>query len=400
LSVENSFKTSKTLFHNINLVNIRKLKILRDTLYGISNELDFTDIINSCSRLIFLDIDHFINENLLIKMTRLCQLEVLRMQSKTDKSSPSKILQILAEQCRNLKVVNLHFCSEEDYCFVDKDKFQTKFRYNLSNFIKQNKFIHKFTLNMINVTFTYDFSENNEPMVDSWGLIDIINQNSHNIEECELTYSGTMNVSYIANFINNNDQLKSFILTNNSYRNDYDPEIIYRYENASNKSIYCYDFEDPYSVNMNHIGDSNLAHLFSSVENFTDIKLTNIGELSNDFIILISLKNFSTLISFRIEGYGYEWSLSAISLLFLNCKLLKQLSLIGCSHISDAEFNELCLTPNNLSHLVIKDAWHLTTITLVKIISHCKYLKICEYDDCPLLDHVLVDEFCIKTLRD
>ena len=394
LSVATSFKTSKTLFHNINLINIRELKIGSLGLNESDKDLDFTDIINSCSRLMLLDIGYFIDENLLIKMTRLYQLEVLKIQSKTNKSSPPLILQILAEQCNKLKVVDLIFHSDDDYCIVDKDKFQVNLRDNLSNLLEQNKSINQFKLNLMDVTLMYNFSDNAETIVDSWGLIDIINQNCHNIEECVLTYSGTMNVLFVSNFLNNNDQLKSFILTNSSYRNDNDPEIFYKRKNASSKSIHCYDFEDPYSGNMYDSRDSNLGHLFSSVDNFTEIKLTNIGELCDEFIIFISHKNCSTLTNFKIEGFGSDWSLSAIRILISNCKLLEELSLIGCSHISDAEFNELCLPPNILKLLVIKQAWSLTTTTFLKLVSQCKFLMYCDFDSSPLLDDLVIDGFC------
>ncbi len=70
--------------------------------------------------------------------------------------------------------------------------------------------------------------------------------------------------------------------TNGSYYGSYDPEIYYN-KKTSVKSIFCVDFEDPYSDNLEDDRDSNLEHLFSIVENFTEIILKAINMLSDDF---------------------------------------------------------------------------------------------------------------------
>ncbi len=64
----------------------------------------------------------------------------------------------------------------------------------------------------------------------------------------------------------------------------------------------------------------------------------------------------------------------------------------------DVEFDELCSTPNILSYLVIDGAIHLTTATLIKLITHSTYLCQFDYELCLLVNMQLVDEFCEKTL--
>jgi hypothetical protein len=394
LSTNENFETSKTLYHKINLVNIDKL-VINESYGGPYKDMDFIDIINSCVRIRYLYIVHRITDDVVIKMTRLSQLQVFRIRSENNQFTP-KIIQLLAEQCRNLMDVDLYFKFHTKY-LIDQDKFQTEFRNNLSNLFKQNKLMSKFKLDLMDITQKFDFISNDESITDSWGLIDIINQNCPNIEKCYLNFSGTINVSHIASFINNNDQLTLLKLTNCSYYKDYDPDITY-IKNTNVKEIYCNDFEDPFSETMEDDRDSNLEHLFSSVKNFTEIILNTINMLSDDFIRLITSKNCATLVSFKLDVRCTNWSLSSIRTMISECKLLQQLSLIHCYHILDVEFDELCSVPNILSHLVIEDAKHVTTATLIKLITHSTYLCHFYYELCPLVNMQLVDEFCNKTL--
>ena len=247
----------------------------------------------------------------------------------------------------------------------------------------------------MDITRKYNFINDDEPINDSWGFIDIINRNCHYIEECDITYSGTINMSHIASFVNNNDQLKLLELTNSSYYTNNDPKIIYN-RNTTVKSVYCYDFEDPFSGYMDDNRDSNLDHLFSSVENFTEIILDSIYMLSDDFIRLIIRKNYTTLVSFKIEVLDPNWSLSSIRTMITDCKLLKKLSLSHCDHVLDAEFYELCSAPNVLYELVIENANHITTTTLIKLISQSSHLYSFNFRYCPLLNNKLIREFLQK----
>jgi hypothetical protein len=56
---------------------------------------------------------------------------------------------------------------------------------------------------MMDITERYNLKSDDEPMIDSWGFIDIINQSCHNIEEFDLTYSGTINMTHLLTITTN-----------------------------------------------------------------------------------------------------------------------------------------------------------------------------------------------------
>jgi hypothetical protein len=388
------FRTNKTTFHKINFSNIHEL-IIDSGFFRSDTDVDYTDIINSCVRIKYLDIDcHTIDDDLVAKIELLHQLEFFRIESRNNQLTP-KIIQILAEQCRNLTVVDLCFKSDESYS-VDRHNFQTKFCDSLSDLFQQNVNIKKFKLDMLEITQKYNCDE--EPRVDSWGFIDIINQTCHNIEECDIIYSGMMNFLHIADFITKNAQLKLLTLTDIGHTYSELESVIIYINDASVKSICCSNFEDPFSYIKDDNMNSGIEHLFCTAESFTEIQLKYILGLSDDFVRLISCGSCATLVSLKIEACDENWSLSAIGTVLTHCKLLTKLSLKYCGHILDADFDELCTSPNILSELVIEDAWQLTTTTLIKLISHSKYLHSFVHDCCPLCDDLLIHDFCMKTL--
>jgi hypothetical protein len=131
LSVEKNFETNKTLFRKINLVNINKL-VINGSVFNPNKDMDFIDIINSCKRVTCLDILYHVTDNFVFKMTRLSQLQFFKIHSQNIQFTP-KIVQFLAEQCRNLTNVDLYFRS--DYSCLYEDQFQTEFK-NKDLFLK------------------------------------------------------------------------------------------------------------------------------------------------------------------------------------------------------------------------------------------------------------------------
>jgi hypothetical protein len=350
-----NFATKNALLYPINLTKILTLSIGGN--FDSETNMCFEDVINSCVNMTQLRLHSpSISDNLFTKIKRLSQLKIIGLSGNTSQLT-AQILQILANKCRNLQNISLCF-STFDWIIIDDDDikrcFLRNFRNNLTNLLTLNNKIKHINLNITGISLKYIFEEDEAFYIglESWNLIEIISNTCPLIETCELIYSGSLNISHVANFFLNNKLLRHFLLNNSSVYHKIDRVVKYDHSSSAIKRIYCSNF---YDTEYDYTGESHFKCMFASANLFTHIELHNITDLSDEMIILIANKNCKSLVHLSIEASGKYWSLLSIVAALTTCKILTSLELKDCSHLSNVDFEKLFATPNVLSKLTINN---------------------------------------------
>jgi hypothetical protein len=400
LDLPDNFGTKNELLYPINLVKVRELYFNSGAAYFIGSiqDINIEDVINGCINLIHLTITSptSVNDDLFCKIIeRLPKLVLLNIIGQDLRLTFTKMLQTLANNCKNLQDINFSFWMVEN---SDNDLSSVLFdcKAKLCNLLRFNTHIKQFTLNISdlqNVVF-----ENHGSDID--GFIQIISNMCPMIEIVDLTLGGNLNVSSIGKLFLTNKQLRKLSITcsyNDSINNEIDKVIVFNHD--SSKSIYCSEFNDLDNEFDNDDADLHLRCLFCADNFLTDVKLFTIHGLSDDLIHVISTKNCQTLVSLSINHCGTNWSISAIVRTLIVCPQLTALELRGCQHLSNNNFAELCSTPNTLSTLTIYRSRYLDTLTLINIVNHSACLRLISYKYCSLINYDLLCEYTDVTVE-